>query len=200
MDIVEAPVGLVEIDERRFSERDELGVFEHLVHYLSRCDQLPAIAVRLESGRLTLTGRHEYLRAAKRLGRERIRMAVSGASAQEFARLVEQPGVTRLSWAEIDRQDRARPLSDQWHVFYFRGRLKADAVARFRTDVVERFFTFGEGARQFAQDPAAGSIEFLATTPHEHRDWSSQLLGALNTFHAEVLAIDSYQGSRFDVT
>src|SRR6266568_4202207 len=164
MDIVEAPVGLVEVDERCFPERDESGVFEHLVHYLSRCDQLPAIAVRFDSGKPMLTGRHKYLRAAKRLGRERIRMVVSGASSQEFARLVGQPGVTRLSWAEIERQDRARPLSDQWHVFYFRGRLEADVVARFQTDVVDRFFTFGDGARRFAQDPAAGSIEFVAAT------------------------------------
>jgi hypothetical protein len=200
MDIIEAPVGLVEVDEQRFPEQDESGVFEHLVYYLSRCEQFPAIAVRLEGGKLKLTGRHKYLRAAKRLGRERIRMVVSGASPQEFARLVEQPGVTRLSWAEIDRQDRARPLSDQWHVYYFRGPLEAHVVSRFRADVVDRFFTFGEGARCFAQDPAAGSIEFVAATPHEHRDWSSQLLGALIVFHSEVLAIDSYQGSRFAVS
>ena len=200
MDIVEAPIGLVVVNGQRFSEHDDSGVFEHLVHYLSHCEQLPAIAVRLEGGKLKLKGRHKYLRAAERLGRERICMVVSGASPQEFARLVEQPGVTQLSWEEIDRQDRARPLSDQWHVFYFRGPLEAHIVARFRADVVDRFFTFGEGARCFAQNPATASIEFVAQTPHEHRDWSSKLLGALFAFHSEFLAIDSYQGSRFGVS
>lgn len=200
MDIIEAPVGLVEVDGQRFPENDESDVFEHLVHYLSHSEQFPAIAVGLEGGKLKFTGRHKYLRAAKRLGRERICMVVSGASAQEFARLAEQPGVTRLSWDEIDRRERTRPLGDQWHVFYFRGPLEADVVARFRADVVERFFTFGEGAQCFAWNPAAGSIEFVAQTPYEHREWSSKLLGALLAFHAEVLAIDSYQGSRFRVS
>jgi hypothetical protein len=197
MDIIEAPVGLVEVDGQRFSANDESGVFEHLVYYLSHCEELPAITVGLEDGKLKLRGRHKYLRAAQRLGRERICMVVSGACPQEFARLVEQPGVTRLSWEEIDRQERPRPLSDRWHVFYFGGPLEEHVVARFRDDVVDCFFTFGEGARCFAWNPAEGSIEFVAQTPHEHRDWSSKLRGALLAFHAEVLAIDSYQGSRF---
>ncbi|HEV2639069.1 MAG TPA: hypothetical protein VGX23_28250 [Actinocrinis sp.] len=198
MDWIEAPVSMVVVDDARFPERDTNSVFDHLVRYLAHFDPTPAIRVRLEADNLVLCGHHKYLRAARLLGRERITMDVVGADPESFARLLDRPGVAELDWAQIDREERARPQTDQWHVLYFDGALDEQAAARFRTEVVGPLFTDDRTPKQYTVDLADGVIEFLAPTPRESRPFASRFLAALRAYSSDVVKIVSYQGTKFD--
>ncbi|HEV2634483.1 MAG TPA: carboxylesterase family protein [Actinocrinis sp.] len=59
MDLIEAPVSMVVVDDVRFPERDTTSVFDHLVRYLAHFGQTPAIRVRFEADNLALIRRPE---------------------------------------------------------------------------------------------------------------------------------------------
>lgn len=78
--LVEMPVDAITDDNEAFPERDQSYILDHLEHYCSKFDQLPAIQIRVEPGRVVVTDRHRYLRVARRLGRSRISAVIEPTS------------------------------------------------------------------------------------------------------------------------
>lgn len=205
--LVELPVERVRVDEDRFPSRPKGWVTEHLVHYLSHSETLPAIDIVVDSLGPVVTEGHGYLAAAVALGRSRIRAIVDPSSdADAVDGLIGRSDVEILSWLEIEARERAEPVIDQWHVFYFERSLSETEkdrfdreIAGFFTDVPPQVGTDGEPpVVDVHHDDRERRAEFkVRVLPGDER-WYGRYLAAIGKFDSDTVRIASFQGRVFD--
>jgi hypothetical protein len=202
--LVALPPSQVVLDETRFPDDDDSWIYEHLLHYCSLFDPLPAITVFVEPDGPALTRGHKYLRIARELERPRIRAVIDPASDERaVSGLTRRPDVETLDWAEIDRRERATPVAEVWHVFYFERPLTDEEKLRFTREVADFFEDLGWAARERARigevrhNDEERRAEFLARTPVADESWYAKYLATMTHFSREVVPIVSYQGRRF---
>lgn len=206
--LIALPPEEVLFDEERFPDRDDSFVFEHLLHYCSLMETLPAIRILVNQDRIVVTWGHKYLRIALILARPKIRAVIDPASdAAATAGLKNQPGVEKLDWDEIDALERATPVVDNWHVFFFERPLTSDEKALFEAQIVGFFERLEHPATAGADgspihciryDDNGPYAEFLARTPVGDESWYGPYLAVVKRFSSESVRIISYQGRRFD--
>jgi hypothetical protein len=181
-------------------------VFDHLQHYLSLFDPLPAIHIQLgETGAILSRGR-TYLEIARRLGRHKIRAIVDAPDSEALQKFLEQDGVEEVAWEREERNRHASGARLDWHVFYFARGLEPEEVKHFR-DLLAGFFERLWAARndsaapelivaQLHVDKPTALGEFQAWAPNDE-SWFASWRDSCVAFSHDVLEIVSYQGRRF---
>jgi len=169
----------VSIDAARSPDRDDSFVFEHLVHYCSKFEPLPAIGIEIEGRTARVVRGHEYLLAATALGRSAIRAVVTGAPKSEKVKaFVAEVGARFLDWEAIKAAEQRQPVPMGWHVVFFRRPLSPAEKAAFDMVVTG---LFDDSVRVDHHD--AGPVaEFEAPTPVTDEAWATKYLGALSGF------------------
>jgi hypothetical protein len=195
--LVSLPVGAVLVDDDRYPDRDQSLITDHLVHYLSKVHTLPAIEIAVVGGVPHVVGRHKYLIAARRLGRERIRGVVSPAAEPgEVARFLERSDVEVLDWEQIKALDGAGPAGKSWSVFFFERTLSPSEKGAFDRTVADVFAAVDPDVRVI-HDDAGPLAEFEAWTRPDDQAWKQRHLHAFATFDESQVRIVSFQGRRF---
>ena len=204
--LIALPPEAVQFDEERFPDHDQSYIFEHLLHYLSLMETLPAIQILVNRDRIVVTRRQKYLRIALILKRPEIRAVIDPSSdAAATAALKNRPGVEELDWDEIDTLERATPVFDNWHVFFFERPLTPDEKAVFEAEIVGFFEDLrhpasadGDPILCLRYDDNGPYAEFLARTPVGDESWYASFLAAVKRFSSRSVRVISYQGRRFD--
>jgi hypothetical protein len=205
--LISIPPGMVSFDADRFPETTGSWVFDHLLHYCSLLDTLPAIQVLVMPTDVVATRGQVYLRIARILERPNIRAVLQPASDPDsVAALMRAEGVDELDWREIDADERARPIVDQWHVFYFSTPLTRREKTLFDRDVAGFFTSLGT-ARELGSDMTlVGEVthddesmraQFLARVPVSDESWYAPYLGTIRRFSEDHVQVISHQGMRF---
>jgi hypothetical protein len=196
IELIELPPDLPVIDESRFPDRDSSLVPEHLEHYLSLFEPSPAIGIRAEPGGPVVTRGHKYLRAARNLGRRRIRAVIQpGSDPAATIELLRRPQITRLDWTEIDAAERTQPIADQWHVYYFERPLTEPEQRAFADIVIGFLLQAGNQVREISH--TGDHAQFLATVPAGDESWFGPYRAATQRFSTEIVPVVSFQGRRF---
>jgi hypothetical protein len=206
--LIALPPEEVQLDEGRFPDRDDSLIFEHLLHYCSLLETLPAVRVLVDWEQVVITRGHKYLRIALQLGRSKIRAVIDPSSvANAVVMLKSQPGVEKMDWDEIDTLERATPMVDQWHVFFFERPLTKEEKTHFEIDVVHFFEGLAHptqaevgasSVRCIRYDDQGPSAEFLTRTPVGDESWYGPYFAVAKRFSSEIVRVVSYQGRRFD--
>jgi hypothetical protein len=206
LELVALPPELVTIDESRYPDGDKTWVYDHLMHYCSLFDPLPAIRILINENGPVVTWGHKYLRISRALRRPLIRALIKpGSNEDAKASLLQRADVVKLDWEEIDAIERATPVIDQWHVFYFERALSAREKRRFDDEVAAFFVAAPRPAwdeadtivGQVQHDDSEHRAQFRARTPVADESWYRDFLAAVNRFSRNVAKIISYQGRRF---
>jgi hypothetical protein len=205
--LIELPPKRVRFDEARFPDRDDSWVFEHLRHYLSLLDLLPAISVHVDEEGPLVTRGHKYLRIAQELDRRTIRAQIEPSSeAGAVAKLLSQPDVEELDWEAIDAGEQATPVVDQWHVFFFERPLSSDEKARFDREIAGFFTSLDHLSSAAGEDVSIPRVEhddqtrraqFVARVHVGDESWYARYLAAVRRFSSEAARVVSFQGTRF---
>lgn len=206
--LIEIAPHLVVVDEVRYPDRDHSYILEHLAHYFSLLDSLPAISVKVEpTGPVIISG-HKYLKVARLLGRRGIRAVVDASSDQnDVESLLSRDDVKQLDWGTIDAAERSRPVVDQWHVFFFDRPLREEEKIQFNEQVAGYFSTLahdlfpndshGPGIKELQHDDNQCLAEFLAQVPVGLETWYGQYMSRIKHFNQSCARIISFQGSKF---
>jgi hypothetical protein len=205
--LVSLPVArlIVEADSSR--DASSSYVYDHLRFYYSLFDALPAVEVTVDgNAAVTVSRRRIYARIARDLGRPRIRAVVAAASDPAgVARLLREPDVEKLSWAEIDAAERNERVAWLWQVFYFARPLTDAELRTFRDDVVGVFAQvpdlFPEAremgtVEQLAVGDEGRRVSFRAVQPTGDQAWMRDYVIAIRRFSANVVEIVSFQGRK----
>jgi hypothetical protein len=207
--LVELSPDLVVVDSTRFPDRDQSHIFEHLKHYCSLFDPLPAIEVKAESGGPVVMRGHKYLEIARQLGRPTIRALIHRSSdAAAVEALLSRPDVAQLDWRAIDAAEQAIPFPNQWHVFFFERPLGATDRECFHTRIVEFLSAVAqERLRERVNVPSVSAVlyddsrnlaQFQAPTPVGDESWFAEYISRVEIFDRDCARIVSYQGTRFE--
>src|SRR5262245_135016 len=185
--VVEVPVALAQTDELRFPDVDRALVQPHLTHYLSRCDVLPAVTVRVGDEGVFVVRGHKYLAAAIALGRPLIRAVVETQSPERaVGRLLARPDVRELDWGAIESAEAVDPVPLAWHVLFFERPLETREKAELAGAIDAVFRDYCPGGIAISYGCGESCAEFCAPTPVFDHDWSVRLLGALHTAHRDI--------------
>jgi hypothetical protein len=184
-------------------------VYDHLRFYHSLGDLLPAVAGRVdEKGDVLVSSRRLYARLARDLGRERVRVVLDPASDPAgVAKLVQDPDVERLSWAEIDAAERGVGVARAWQVFFFARPLTEAEQHAFDEEVVGLFARvpalFPESVQLGADDHPRLStgrdgelLYFEAVQPTGDQVWMRDYIAAIRAFSARRVEIVTFQGRK----
>jgi hypothetical protein len=205
--LLSLPVARLTVDTRSSADESAGYVYEHLRFYCSLIETLPAVVVTVdESAMVTVSQRRVYARIARDLGRPAIRAVVDPASDPAgVARLLREPGVERLSWAEIDAAERKERVAWMWQVFFFARPLTDREQRAFRDEVVGVFAKvpdlFPEAADLGAAGPLSAGEEgallyFRAVQPTGDQAWMRDYVAAIRRFSAQEVRIVSFQGRK----
>lgn len=193
--LLELPVAAVSVDEARSPDRDDSHIFEHLLHYCSKFEPLPAITIAIEGSTARVLRGHKYLLAARALGRTAIRAVVAGApTSEELTSFLGETHAKVLDWEAIKTNEQRESVPMGWHVFFFARPLSPEEKAAFDAVVIE---LFSDPAIAVAHDDARPLAEFEAKTPATDAAWAARHLNAFTLFGRDHVAIVSYQGRRF---
>jgi hypothetical protein len=194
--LIEIPPDLPVIDESRFPDRDQSFIFEHLQHYLSLFSPLPAIGIRVGPAGPLVTRGHKYLLAARALHRPSIRAVIQpGSDTAATADLLGQPDVTLLDWTEIDAAERAQPIADQWHLYFFERPLNEAEQRQFDEIVIGFLNQAGYEVQNL--EHSGHRAQFLVTVPAGDESWFGPYRAAAQRFSEETVPVVSFQGRRF---
>lgn len=205
--LLSVPVARLTMDTDAPGDESPGYVYEHLRFYCSLIETLPAVKVTVDGGgRAVVSGRRVYARIASDLGRPAIRAVVDAASEPAgIARLLQDPGVEQLSWAEIDAAERMQRVAWMWQVFYFARPLAGAELRAFQDDVVGVFAQvrdlFPEAAEmgtvdQLTTGEEGRRVSFRAVQPTGDQAWMRDYVAAIRRFSAEVVAVVSFQGRK----
>jgi len=205
--LLSVPVARLTLDTDLSGDESASYVYEHLRFYCGLIDTLPAVKVTVDAnGRAVVSGRRVYARIARDLGRPAIRAVVDAASEPAgVARLLQEPGVEQLSWAEIDAEEREQRVAWMWQVFYFARPLAGAELRAFQDDVVGVFAQVGdlfpEAAEmgtvdQLTTGEEGRRVSFRAVQPTGDQAWMRDYVAAIRRFSAEVVEVVSFQGRK----
>ncbi len=190
--IARVPIHLISEPEGSLNT-DSTLIMEHLVRYLRRCDELPAVTLRVDEDDVTISRGHTYLQAAKALDRETIRAVVQPANSAGAKALLAHPDVTVLDWHAVQKREAKTQRPRGWHVFYFARPLTEAERTAFEDRIV---LMFGQKVA-VSFDDTGPCAEFEAETPVNDGEWSRQYLDVVRGFSDSYVKVVSFQGRRF---
>ena len=178
----------------------------HYARYLDHSPHLPAVQMKVEPGRLTITAlRSVYFDVATMLGRQWLRTTFTRDSDPALVQeLVQSSWFRRLSDDEVF--DTPPPPSEpdfQWHVLFFRSALAERIETNFRDVVLSAFSkdvspVLGDQADNISElvlDREHRCIEFCADNPGlRDPPFDALLRNRLQHFHDTFQPIWSYRG------
>jgi len=197
------PFMVIEVDPKEVvvgelaGDDGEQFVYEHLRAYCATFDPLPAIDVKIQSGRFVLARGEYYLRIANELERPAIRAIIQTSGAESIV------GFHRsLSREEVDAEaESAGGVSEAWHICYLENPAQVSHGAVLR----QWFEDFVKASLQgigmpdarvtgWRFDPKNGQVALRFPTPFGHHDWQKELMYCLLNLPQGKLV--SYQGVR----
>lgn len=197
-EIVTINPGLV-LESPRYPRCDCGFVLGHLQRYFSHLECLPAIDVTVERGNIFVSKNHDYLIAAKALGRTRIRAITTNAAA--VIDVVGIENAEEVSLADLQKEERKNAVQVMWHVFFLKNRPSTHTMLRFCGQLVGYIEAsvsemLGEttAIQQVCLDRVRGIIEVEFNTPCANEHWGAGLFDCLRTLHNNIAEIASYQG------
>jgi len=197
-EIVSIDPGVV-LESPKYPRLDCGFVLEHLQRYFSRLERLPAIDVAVEDGNVFVSKNHDYLVAAKALGRTRIRAITTNAAA--VIDIVGAGNAEEVSLLDLQAEEEQNSVQVMWHVFFLKDCPSTQAILRFCGELVEYLEAsasevLGENVtiRQVFLDRVRGIVEVEFNTPCANEYWGAGLLDCLRTLHKNIAEIASYQG------
>jgi hypothetical protein len=191
---------MVLFDDRRFPDRDDSQILEHLVHYCGKFEPLPTITVKVDAASAVVVRGHKYLVAARILKRPNIRAVVASppSSREEVSEFLARNDVVRLNWNEIQAAESVKQTPKGWHVFFFERSLLPEEKRDFEERVAQLFCNAeGDTSVRVYFDDARKLAEFEAPTPVADQAWASQHLAVFESFSRERARIVSFQGRKF---
>lgn len=203
---VDVPVSLV-LEDKRYPDRDDRYIYDHLKYGLSLPSQfpLPAVHVVLEDQRLLLTEGHKYLAIARELGKRRIRAIISSETFTESELIRKLPeGAALIPKRQLEKES-SMSLIRGFHVYFFEKPLSLRAQDLFVSQIVGCFETLesplllgiDKRALKYGFPFEALCAKFEAVFPMGDQSWFPRYLSVTQEFSRSVAKIMSFQGARF---
>jgi hypothetical protein len=206
--LVELDPNDISVDEILFPNKqtDEF-IYEHLLHYYSRLDQLPTIEVIVCANSIVGTSGHIYLIIAKKLQYQRIRAFINPSSpAFLVSNLLQRASVSRLDWNMLMENKNKVLVGFFWYIFFFEKSLGYKNRVAFEEEIVEFFRkimlpTWAEVPNNRIKNlnyPYSGQCaEFQAYVPIADERWYAASRAIIVNFHHKHIPIVSFQGRKF---